>query len=67
MASHEKIQQRIGIPESEIRRAHSLLTSIGLLAGIDSEFRGIEKVNEPNKYYLTGFQSLIKRDLQEAA
>jgi hypothetical protein len=67
MASHQKIHERIGIPENEIRRAHSLLTSVGLLAGIDQEFRDIEKVNEPNKYYLTGFQSLIVRGIQEAS
>ncbi|WP_316184785.1 hypothetical protein [Bradyrhizobium sp. SZCCHNRI1003] len=66
MASHEKIHKRLGIPEGEIRRAHSLLTSIGFLAGIDSEFQGIEKVNEPNKYYLTGFQSLIVKEIQQA-
>ena len=57
MASHEKIHKRTGIPVNEIRRAHSLLTSVGLLAGVDREFKDLEKTNEPNKYYLTGYQA----------
>ena len=57
MASHEKIHKKTGIPENEIRRAHSLLTSVGLLAGVDREFKGLERTNEPNKYYLTGWQA----------
>jgi hypothetical protein len=57
MASHERIHEKTGIPENEIRRAHSLLTSVGLLAAIEREFKGLEKTNEPNKYYLTGYQA----------
>jgi hypothetical protein len=33
------------------------LTSVGLLAAIEREFKGLEKTNEPNKYYLTGYQA----------
>ena len=58
MASHEVIHAKTGIPESDIRRAHSLLTSVGLLAAIEREYQGVvEKANEPNKYYLRGHEA----------
>ena len=58
MASHEVIHARTGIPESDIRRAHSLLTSVGLLAAIEREYKGVvEKTNQPNKYYLRGHEA----------
>ncbi len=54
MASHEVIHAKTGIP-GDIRRAHSLLTSVGLLAATEREYKGVvEKINEPNKYYLRG-------------
>lgn len=60
MASHETIHAKTGIPESDVRRAHSLLTSVGLLAAIEREFKGvIEKANEPNKYYLRGCEAFF--------
>ncbi len=59
MASHQVIHARTGIPESDVRRAHSLLTSVGLLAAIEREYKGVvEKTNEPNKYYLRGHEAL---------
>jgi hypothetical protein len=66
MSSHQKIHEKTGIPENGIRRAHSLLTSVGLLAGIDREHNALEKQNEPNKYYLSGYQALW-RPIPEAA
>ena len=58
MASHEVIHTKTGIPEADIRRAHSLLTSVGLLAGIGREHKGVvEKTNEPNRYYLRGYEA----------
>ncbi len=61
MASHETIHAKTGIPEGDIRRAHSLLTSVGLLAGIEREHKGvIDKTNEPNKYYLRGHEAFVQ-------
>ena len=58
MASHEVIHTKTGIPEADIRRAHSLLTSVGLLAGIEREHKGVvEKTNESNRYYLRGYEA----------
>jgi hypothetical protein len=60
MASHGTIHEKTGIPEADIRRAHSLLTSVGLLAAIEREYKaGIEKKNEPNKYYLRGHDAFF--------
>jgi hypothetical protein len=59
MASHPTIHANMEIPQSDIRRAHSLLTSVGLLAAIERDFKGLLKVNEPNKYYLHGYQAFV--------
>jgi hypothetical protein len=60
MASHATIHAKTGIPEADIRRAHSLLTSVGLLAAIERECKAvIEKKNEPNKYYLRGHDAFF--------
>lgn len=58
MAAHSTIHERTGIPEANIRAAHSLLLSVGLLAAIDREYQLLLKRREPNKYYLTGYQVL---------
>jgi len=61
MASHDTITDKIGIPAADIRRAHSLLTSVGLLSGIEREHANqTEKKNEPNKYYLRGYEALMQ-------
>jgi hypothetical protein len=59
MASYETIHERSGIPERDIRRALALLISSGLLINIDREFSQALKVNEANKYYLTGHADLF--------
>lgn len=61
MASYETIRDRINIPERDIRRALALLISSGLLSNIDREFSRTLKVNEANKYYLTGHADLLPR------
>jgi hypothetical protein len=67
MASHEVIHAKTGIPESDIRRAHSLLTSVGLLAAIEREYKGVnEKTNEPNKYYLRGHEAFASPAVKAA-
>lgn len=58
MASYETIHARTGISERDIRRALSLLISSGLLINIDREYSSTLKVNEANKYYLTGANAL---------
>jgi DNA-binding transcriptional ArsR family regulator len=61
MSAHETIHEKTGIPEGDIRRAHSLLISVGLLAAIEREYKGVtEKKNEPNKYYLRGHEWFVR-------
>jgi hypothetical protein len=61
MAAHETIHAKTGIPEGDIRRAHSLLTNVRLLAGIEREHKGVlDKTNEPNKYYLRGYEAFVQ-------
>ena len=61
MVSYETIHARTGISERDIRRAISLLISSGLLENVDREFSNTLKVNEANKYYLTGSHALLSR------
>ena len=60
MASYETIHARTGIAERDIRRAISLLIGSGLLINIDREYSDLLKVNEANKYYLSGSNALHK-------
>lgn len=60
MASYETIHARTGIAERDIRRAISLLIGSGLLINIDREYSHLLKVNEANKYYLSGSNALHK-------
>jgi biotin operon repressor len=60
MVSYEKIHERTGISERDIRRAISLLISSGLLVSVDREFSQTLKVNEANKYFLNGYRALLK-------
>jgi len=59
MVSYETIHARTGISERDIRRAISLLVSSGLLENVDREFSRTLKINEANKYYLTGSRALF--------
>jgi hypothetical protein len=53
--------------EADIRRAHSLLTSVGLLATIEREYKAVvEKKNEQNKYYLRGHDAFFVSAKNEA-
>lgn len=67
MASYETIHQRTGIPERDIRRALALLISSGLIVNIDREFSRTLKVNEANKYYLTGNLDLVRQAASPAS
>lgn len=60
MSAHETIHEKTGIPKSEIRRAHSLLISVGILSGVERKHNGSDKQNEPNRYYLTGYKGLCR-------
>lgn len=61
MASYERIHERTGVPENDIRRAINVLNASGLLINIDREYSRTLKVNEANKYYLTGHYELVPR------
>ncbi|RQS86456.1 hypothetical protein DF048_31945 [Burkholderia seminalis] len=61
MASYETISERTGISERDIRKAISLLIGTGLLVGINRDHSHVSTVNEPNKYYLTGYQALVQQ------
>jgi len=67
MVSYETIHQRIGVPENDIRRAINVLNASGLLINIDREYSRTLKVNEANKYHLTGHHDLVPRRLAPAA
>lgn len=66
--TYEKINERLQIPERDVRRAISLLLTSGLLASANRENSGnpFEPVYGPNKYYLTGYSNLL-RDLEARA
>lgn len=66
MASYEAIHERTGIP-SAMSAALALLISNDLLINIDREFSKALKVNEANKYYLTGHAELFPRQTAQAA
>jgi DNA-binding transcriptional ArsR family regulator len=57
--SYEKIYERIGIPERDIRRAINVLTASGLLARVNRETDRIVSSWGPNMYYLTGYAELM--------
>lgn len=54
MCSYEKIYEKSGIPEKEIRRAVAFLLNARLLSNIDKTQKDGSKQNEPNKYYIQG-------------
>lgn len=59
MAAYETIHRGTGIPERDIKRAISQLIGCRLLAGVDREYKRIERTNEPNKYHLQGCADLF--------
>ena len=59
MASYETIFERTRIPERDIRKAISLLISSGLLVSVDRDHKQMLDKNEPNKYYLAGYQAVV--------
>ena len=61
MASYETIFDRTRIPERDIRKAISLLIGVGLLVSVDRDHRQMLDKNEPNKYYLAGYQALVRQ------
>ncbi len=48
------------IPERDIRKAISLLIGAGLLVSVDRDHKQMLDKNEPNKYYLAGYQALVR-------
>ena len=49
------------MPENGIHRAINALNASGLLINIDREYSRTLKVNEVNKYYVTGHRDLVQR------
>jgi hypothetical protein len=66
-ASYEKIYEKIGIPERDIRRAISILIGVGLLRNVGRENTGLSTSWGANKYYLTGDQDLYRSATAQAA
>lgn len=58
-ASYETIYDKVKIPERDIRKAISLLIAHGFLQSVSTEHSKDTKKNEPNKYFLTGYKSLV--------
>lgn len=56
--TYEKIFERTGISEREIRKASSLLVTSGLMRGVEREVDTARKVYGANHYYLTGSDKL---------
>lgn len=61
MASYERIFERTRVPERDIRKAISVLINAGLLMSVDRDHRQMLDKNEPNKYYLVGYPSLVRQ------
>lgn len=64
-ASYEKIMERTGISERDIRKSIIVLTTCGLLANVDRELSVDDegdKIYGPNKYFLSGYKDLRNRD-----
>lgn len=57
--SYEKIHERLGISERDVRKAISLLLTCGLLANSDRD--NVDGTSYgPNKYYLTGYRNILR-------
>ena len=56
--TYEKIFERTGISERDIRKASSFLVTSGLMRGVDREVDSARKVYGANHYYLTGSDKL---------
>lgn len=69
LASYEKIHERIGIPENDIRKAIIILTTSGLLQNSDRTVEDSgdgKRVYGPNKYFLTGHSALIRAPIADS-
>jgi len=61
-ATYEKIHERLGIPERDIRRGVAVLINAGLLQNVAREEAGLaSKWSRPNSYYLTGSHQLFSK------
>ncbi|MGS3710831.1 helix-turn-helix domain-containing protein [Klebsiella pneumoniae] len=61
LASYQTISSAVGITEKDIQRALALLSLVGLITRISSEKADDTKKNQPNRYYLAGYKSFVKR------
>ncbi|WP_247394649.1 helix-turn-helix domain-containing protein [Ralstonia pseudosolanacearum] len=59
-ATFETIWQRTGVPERDIPRANSLLVTSGLLVLAGADGGADRNQHEPNRYYMTGYQTLTR-------
>jgi hypothetical protein len=59
-ATYERIHERIGIPERDLRRAIALLIAVGLLRNVVRADTGASPSWGPNRYYLTGDGDLYR-------
>lgn len=60
LSSYETIRKAVAMSDKDIARALTLLTLIGLIARISSEKGENTKINQPNRYYLTGYKGFFK-------
>lgn len=67
LASYENINDRIGVPERDVRKAISLLIGTGLLRNVNRERDVALKNYGPNQYYLTGSDRLKGYDADRVA
>lgn len=66
-AKYETINERIGVPERDIRRAINVLTAAGLLAQLNPEPDTTNPGWQANKYYLAGYRDLVWNKKESAA
>ena len=66
-ASFEKIFERTGISERDIRKASSQLLASGLLSRLDRESSGVVENYGHNKYYLNGYSKLAGAERSKVA
>lgn len=59
MCSYEKIYEKTGVAEKDIRRAIAFLLNARLFSNIDQSQKEGSKQKEPNKYYVQGYRSFF--------
>lgn len=62
MASYETISKAIGISNTDISRALTLLSIVGILARVSSSKDDGQKINQPNCYYLAGYKGFFRQN-----